>query len=216
VEVSAEIRWFWQGLGAPGLKEWFTDASFHGCAAGGGRHRVDAYLSDPQQVELGVKLRGNKTGVEVKGLVAVLADGCTDSPFVGPVEIWGKWSSEALSLAGASLVLVSKLRWLRKFVSLGPEIQEIALDINELPIGGRHVPNDGCNVEYTEISVKTDLRWVYTRIRGIWNSQQCNGILAPDYGAALVATMPEFGRWMDRVLSKMAAANYEPRAVLAV
>jgi hypothetical protein len=203
-------------LGPPGLKEWFTDACFHDCPVGGGGHRVDAYLSDPQQVELGVKLRGKKTGVEVKGLVAVLADGCTDSPFVGPVEIWGKWSSEALSLTGASLVLVSKRGWLRKFVSLGPEIQEIALDINELPI-----------------AMGVMFRMMAARIRGIWNSQQCNGILAQDYGAALVATMPEFGRRMDRVLSSvtqcrsalteitvystlMAAEKYEPRAVLAV
>ena len=160
MEVSAEIRWFWQGLGPPGLKEWFTDACFHDCPVGGGGHRVDAYLSDPQQVELGVKLRGKKTGVEVKGLVAVLADGCTDSPFVGPVEIWGKWSSEALSLAGASLVLVSKRRWLRKFGSLGLELREIALDINEFPKDGRHLPNDGCNVEYAEISVEAGLGWV--------------------------------------------------------
>ena len=50
------------------------------------------------QVELGIKLRGNRTGTEVKGLVAGLAEGSQDSPFVGPIEIWVKWWSEALSL----------------------------------------------------------------------------------------------------------------------
>jgi hypothetical protein len=160
VELSAEIRWFWQGTGPPSLKEWFTEASCHNFPAGGGTRRVDAYLSDPRQVELGVKLRGNKTGVEVKGLLAVLAESCQDSPFVGPIEIWAKWSSEALSLAGEDLVLVSKRRWLRKFGSLGLELREIALDVNELPIDGRRLPEEGCNVEYTEISVEAGLGWV--------------------------------------------------------
>lgn len=159
VQLSAEVRWFWQGSGPPRLKEWFTDASLHDCAAGGGGRRVDAYLSDPRQVELGVKLRGNKKGVEVKGLVAVLAEGCHDSPFAGPIEIWGKWTSETLSLEGASLIRVRKRRWLRKFGSLGPELLEIALNIRELPIDGRHLPDDGCNVEYTEISVVGGLEW---------------------------------------------------------
>jgi hypothetical protein len=160
VEISAEIRWFWRGTSPPGLKEWFTDASFHNCAAGGGNVRVDAYLSDPRQVELGIKLRGNRTGAEVKGLVAALAEGSQDSPFVGPIEIWVKWSSETLSLEGAELVLVSKRRWLRKFAFADLELQEIALDVNEFPINGQRLPDEGCNVEYTEISVEAALGWV--------------------------------------------------------
>jgi hypothetical protein len=169
VELSAEIRWFWQGSGPTGLREWFTDASFHDCGAGGGGLRADAYLSDPRQVELGIKLRGNKKGVEVKGLVAVPADSCSSSPFVGPIEIWVKWSSESLSLAGADLVHVSKRRWLRKFGFTGPELREIALDIDELPVEGDRLPKEGCNVEDTEISVEA-LRWVTSdsSLLGLW------------------------------------------------
>lgn len=159
MEVSAEIRWFWQGAGTPGLKEWFTSTAFHDCAAGGGDLRIDAYLSDPQQAELGIKLRGNKTGVEVKGLVAILAEGCHDYPFTGQIEIWTKWSSEALSLGGAGLILVNKRRWLRKFDCAGSELREIALNAEELPIDGCRLPDEGCNVEYTEISVEGVLPW---------------------------------------------------------
>jgi hypothetical protein len=56
MEVSAEIRWFWQGAGPAGLQGWFNLAEFHDCAAGGGGMRTDAYLSEPQQAELGIKL----------------------------------------------------------------------------------------------------------------------------------------------------------------
>ena len=160
MEVSAETRWFWQGTGPAGLKEWFTGAPFHGCIAGGGGHRIDAYLADPQQAELGIKLRGNKAGVEVKGLVAKLSAGCTDSPFVGDVEIWTKWPSNALSLADVELIQVDKQRWLRKFECIGSDLREIALDLEELPIDGGARPDEGCNVEYTVISFGSNLSWI--------------------------------------------------------
>jgi hypothetical protein len=153
VFVSAEIRWFWQGAGPAGLREWFIDGSLHDCAAGGGGDRVDEYLSDPRQAELGIKMRGNATGVEIKGLVAVLAEGCQSRVFPGRIEIWAKWSSEPLSLAHAKLVRVGKRRWLRSFDCSSPEPREIALDRNGHSLDGRRLPKDGCNVEYTEISL---------------------------------------------------------------
>ncbi len=160
MEVSAEIRWFWEGAGPPGLREWFRSEESHGCAAGGGGLRVDAYLSDPKQEELGIKVRGSQKGVEVKGLVAVIGEGCRDSPFVGPIQIWTKWSSDALSLTDAPLILVSKRRWLRKLVTASPEVREIALDDREFPIDGNRSPDEGCNVEYTEISIERFGQWV--------------------------------------------------------
>jgi hypothetical protein len=160
MEVSAEIRWFWQGAGPAGLQGWFNLAEFHDCAAGGGGMRTDAYLSEPQQAELGIKLRQHKSGVEIKGLVAVIANGCQDRPFLGPIEIWSKWSSEALSLGGATLIPVAKRRWLRKFDTAGPRVREIALDAQELPLKGGRLPDGGCNVECTEISVKGYPQWV--------------------------------------------------------
>ena len=154
MEVSAEFRWFWQGAEPAALQQWFSDAELHDCAAGGGCLRTDAYLFDPQQAELGIKLRGNKTGAEVKGLVAVIAEGCRDHPFRGPIQIWSKWTSEALSLTNAALILVNKRRLLRTFDTAGPEVREIALDAQERPINGDRLPEEGCNIEYTQISVE--------------------------------------------------------------
>jgi len=160
MEISAEVRWFWQGKGPANMQEWFSNAEFHDCTAGGGGLRTDAYLSDPKQAELGIKLRGNKPGVEVKGLVAVLAEGCRDRPFAGPIEIWTKWSSEALPLMGAALISVNKRRWLRKFDTAGPKVREIALDAQELPVNEDQLPEEGCNVEYTMISIEGFTPWV--------------------------------------------------------
>ena len=84
MQVSAEIRWFWKGVLPPELLVWFQRAERHSCAGGGGSVRTDAYLRDARQSELGLKLRGGKKGVEIKGLVAVIADGCQASPFIGP------------------------------------------------------------------------------------------------------------------------------------
>jgi hypothetical protein len=142
------------------LQQWFSSTEHHECAAGGGCPRTDAYLADPQQAELGLKLRGNKTGVEVKGLVAVIAERCRDRPFVGPIEVWSKWKSEALCLTNAALILVNKRRFLRKFDSAGPEVREIALDAEELPINGERLPEEGCNIEYTQISVEGSPPWI--------------------------------------------------------
>jgi hypothetical protein len=160
MQISAEVRWFWQGTGPPMLQEWFMDARFHEHTAGGGSVRTDAYLPDPQQAELGIKLRGNKSGVEIKGLVAVAREVCSDAPFVGSIEVWGKWSSKELRLSDAALIIVSKHRWLRKFSTDGAQVREIALDAQELPIDKNHSPTEGCDVEYTEISIDGSSSWV--------------------------------------------------------
>jgi hypothetical protein len=55
----------------------------HPYAPGGGTPppRRDVYLYDPEQTELGIKARGLKPGLEVKGLVALLPDDVPDGPF---------------------------------------------------------------------------------------------------------------------------------------
>ena len=118
--VSAEIRWFWRHEPSPGLKAWFCNAEGQFCSAGGGETRVDEYLRDPDQVELGIKRRGGKKGVEVKGLVAINRGGLAVEPFTGPIEIWAKWTSEPLELQSTLTVSIKKRRWLRKFDTTVP------------------------------------------------------------------------------------------------
>jgi len=155
MEVSAEIRWFWQGTGPTGLHAWFSD-----CADGGGIPRTDVYLLDPQQAELGIKLRGGKSGIEVKGLVATIANGSRHPSFAGPIEIWTKWPSTALSLTGAAVIQVNKTRRLRKFDTAWTPVREVSLDAQEHPSDGQRLPDEGCDVEYTEISVDGFPPWV--------------------------------------------------------
>jgi len=158
MQISAEIRWFWPREAPAGLQEWFTSASAHRCPAGGGQPRVDAYLRDPAQRELGIKLREGK-GVEVKGLITVLWTTLSADPFVGPIEIWAKWNSKALSLNETMTLKTTKTRWLRKFDTAGADAREIPLDAKEQPAAGASLPALGCNVELTRVEVDAETWW---------------------------------------------------------
>jgi hypothetical protein len=151
MQISAEIRWFWKRTTEPELAAWFVSPKSHGEPAGGGNLRTDVYLIDRGQNELGFKLRGGKKGVEVKGLVQTIVSGCRVDPFAGDIEVWTKWTSGALKLDGLPLIEIEKRRWLRKFDTSMSQVREIAVDADERPIGGVSLPDEGCNVEYTEI-----------------------------------------------------------------
>lgn len=159
MQLSAEIRWFWRDSPPPGLENWFCRADAHECPAGGGETRVDEYLRDPEQIELGIKRRAGKGGVEVKGLVAVNWNSLAVGPFVGPVEIWTKWTSEPLELTSGSLIAVEKRRWLRKFDTAAALPQEIPLDDQEQPLDRRSFPALGCNVELTRVGLGNGGVW---------------------------------------------------------
>jgi len=158
MQISAEIRWFWRNSPPPNLEEWFCASSEHTCSAGGGGERVDEYMADCGQTELGLKRRGGKGGIEVKGLVAADWDALNVSPFLGPIELWSKWTCEGLELN--STTPIKKVRWLRKFSteSLSPE--EIPLGESEMPLDkNRALPRTGCNVELTRIITGQEVWW---------------------------------------------------------
>src|SRR5262245_5499282 len=118
MQVSAEIRWFWPAEPID-LVRWFHNPEVHSCQPGGGKLREDAYLRDSSQAELGIKRRGLKRGVEIKGLVEVIPAALNAGPFVGPIELWAKWASETLGLSSHPTILTKKQRWLRKFDTTG-------------------------------------------------------------------------------------------------
>ena len=159
MQVSAEIRWFWHGPPPPGLVDWFCKGDGRYCSAGGGGTRVDEYLRDAGQVELGIKRRGGKRGVEGKGLIAITWGGLAAGPFGGPVELWTKWTSETLELASDLTVAVEKRRWVRKFDGTGPLPQEIPLNDEEGPIDKGPLPALGCNVELTRVQLPNGAVW---------------------------------------------------------
>jgi len=209
MQVSAEIRWFWRGAPPPGLEDWFRKADRHDCAAGGGSARVDEYLCDVNQGELGLKRRGGKKGVEVKGLVAVTWGGLAAAPFVGPIELWTKWSSEPLELNAHSTVATEKRRWLRKFDTAGPSPQEIPLTAEEAPIDQRPLPTLGCNVELTQVTLPNrDIWWTFGfeafgTLRTVENDLRAAAtVLAarrpPGLGEGLLASYPTWLRECGR------------------
>ena len=147
--VSAELRWFWSGGLPSAVEAWFRNAPF---PPGGGRPRTDEYLVDRSQIELGVKKRGTKAGVEVKGLVAPRRT--VSVPFSGQVQIWSKWTSDALTIDNLPRVAVEKTRWLRKYDTSGPELVEIELDDEERPRRSPDkLPERGCHFELVLLRV---------------------------------------------------------------
>lgn len=156
VQISAEIRWFWPVKCPDGVEIWFRSGP---TPPGGGNAREDEYLYEPKQTELGLKRRGEKPGVEAKGLVTVLPQPSDMIPFVGPIEIWCKWPLLTLKLSDVSIVTTKKIRWLRKFDTGGGEPTEIPVGEDEAPTDRRCLPKLGCNVELTLVEVGDHLWW---------------------------------------------------------
>jgi hypothetical protein len=160
MQVSAEIRWFWKDTIPSGLKDWFCDKQNDSYVAGGGvKIRADQYLRDTRQNEMGIKLRGGKSGVEVKGLVSVISDQLAVGPFHGNIEVWTKWTTESLELPASSLVTTEKRRWLRKFDTSSADPSEIPLGEDEQPLHQQPVPAMGCNVELTQVTLGSANVW---------------------------------------------------------
>jgi hypothetical protein len=143
--LSAEVRWFWQGP-QPDLQRWFAEPLPH---PGGGEERIDTYLVDSSQTELGVKNRGARPGLEFKSLVTERATRQLGR-LTASTQIWTKVSSIVLSLAGLPTIATRKRRWLRKYDTSNSTIREIVLGRDERPTSDDW-PDHGCNVEFTEV-----------------------------------------------------------------
>jgi len=159
MHVSAEIRWFWRDAAPHGLAEWFRNGAAHPCSAGGGAKRIDHYVRDAAQTELGIKRRGVRQGVEIKGLVAVVPAALAVGPFVGRIELWAKWISTSLDLSACATVAVEKRRWVRSFETGVASLPEIRVGDDEAPLGAIQSPGRWCHVELTSISVLDGAVW---------------------------------------------------------
>jgi hypothetical protein len=162
MQLSAEIRWFWKASAPAGLVEWFQSKESHPCAAGGGSTpRTDLYRRDAKQVELAMKLRGNKPGYEVKGLIEQLAP-LAEAPFVGAAELWCKWSTEGLRFDAQEMIATTKLRWIRKLDTASAEAREVELGPDEKAKDEGDFPKTGCQVELTQITVGAHAWWSFS------------------------------------------------------
>jgi hypothetical protein len=80
-------------------------------------------------------------------------------PFVGPIELWTKWTSTALELNPRAIIAVEKQRWERKFDTTAPLPAEIPVNADGTPLDRRRLPPRGCNVELTAIRVAGGAVW---------------------------------------------------------
>jgi len=159
MQVSAEIRWFWaEPAEAAKCRDWFWSSEAFGGKPGGGKERVDEYLWDKGQTELGIKRRGGKPGLEMKGLVARGVSGFQLGSLSGPVDIWTKWSTESADLQLSPSLRIAKVRWLRKWSTDAGVVRELALRADEQPFDAPAF-STGCNLEFTEIRLPAGGQW---------------------------------------------------------
>ena len=155
--VSAEIRWFYPDECPTNLHRWFGEMS---PAPGGGKLRIDEYLSQTNQSEVSIKKRGGKPGVEIKGLIAVCRSELV--PFAPYVELWCKWRLHASALEMTKRMIIQKTRWIRTYDTSGAAIVEIPLQADEKPLNGQPLPQQGCNVEISKIQIAEEPRQWWT------------------------------------------------------
>ena len=197
--LSAEVRWFWQGP-RPNLYQWFAGISV---PPGGGGTRVDTYLIDRGQAELGIKSRGSKPGLEIKALVSERASH-TLGGHTATSQIWTKLTTTALTLDYLPTLSTHKKRWLRKYDTGGSTIREIGLGTNELPLSQEPLPDHGCNVEFTEVRIE-DLSqvWVTLGVEAFGSLDRIEGSLRsivqlldskalPDAGPGAALSYPQW------------------------
>ena len=125
--LSAEVRWFWQGP-QPQLSRWFAGISV---PPGDAATRVDTYLVDRGQTELGIKSRGSNPGLEIKVLVSERAP-LTLGAHAATSQIWTKVTTTALTLDHLPRVSTHKKRWLRSYSTLGCHVEFTEVRIEDL------------------------------------------------------------------------------------
>jgi hypothetical protein len=118
--------------------------------------RTDRYLKDGTQHELGVKRAAAARAS--KGLVVEDFGRIASGPFAGQLQLWGKWSSNALSVPSDATVATDKRRWQRAF-DTGRGAKEIPLARGARPFGAHEFPQRGCNVELTSVTLPGGSVW---------------------------------------------------------
>lgn len=142
--ISAEVRWFWEGDCPDHISRWFEVLSFP-FPASGEEQRIDRYLDLGGNTEIGVKQRGAKPELEVKGLVATIPS----QPATGaPQQLWCKWDAV---LPATVFIETKKTRRLRKFAFDRGQVSQLELRAGECWADKSPLPETGCNLEITRI-----------------------------------------------------------------
>jgi hypothetical protein len=149
--ATAEVRWFWPGSPPADFQRWFASAGPRWPEAHEAEDRIDEYLRDPGQAELGIKRRAGAR-VEIKGLVASRSAVVEFAGCRACVEFWSKWTSASLDLSGSRLIPLEKRRWLRLFQT-GEAVP------TEVPPEQDSARPSGCNAEITAVVAPDGSPW---------------------------------------------------------
>lgn len=155
---SAEMRWFFVGSKPEAVAHWF-DARQERLE----ESRKDSYLIFFGSPCVGVKLREVREkgylNFEIKALQSPPRTVEPRPGILGKTNAWVKWSvkfnmTEDLGQTmrdGSRWIEVEKKRWLLKY--------EIKADATPNEVPKEAFPDDGCNVELTELGVAGDQWW---------------------------------------------------------
>ena len=205
MRVTAEMRLFWPDQCPPDLESWFFKSSPR---AGGGQPRCDQYVRPSNGSELGIKKRGSKAGVEVKGLIGTSR--CRDLISLAPhYELWCKWTSNDFLLNGTNLLVTKKVRWARKLDTSRNSVFEVPLGTDEVPINGEWV-QEGCNLTLTEVRIASVAGewWTFCfEAFGSLESAPKNLQAATSYAKSTSLPQPEgaflsYPAWLSQVAAK--------------
>ena len=150
VDLTSELRWFFDGRPSEEVLSWFT----HGGATGLTEDRCDAYRLDGQ-VDIGVKRRF-RTVLELK-----LRLGPPELFFIGRdvdgwLETWQRWSP-----ADGRIYLPENTTW----VDVDKTIikRRFSSDGRELPLSEetRAMTGQGCDAEIATVSVQGRTGWTF-------------------------------------------------------
>ena len=137
-ELTAEVRWWWRGEAPVALRSWFAAG-----APGPVEERVDRYWPSGSEA-VGLKRRGEGGGIEIKSMVARVAD----NSLPVEAEVWIKHPLDAGPPVGSEVIEVAKRRRRRRFRVLAEAASEI----------GRDGKAD-CEVELATVSARASGEW---------------------------------------------------------
>ena len=196
MRLSAELRWFWEGKPTIEFEQWFAAAGQDWHAARPAKTRLDDYLADQGQTELGIKRCSGGSIVEVKGFIAARNQKLAFSNCTASVELWAKWPSCALDLSCVRLITIEKRRSMRAFRPKGAGVRELPPNAEE----PRADTAPACNVELTRISGPDRSPWWTLGLEAFGALEQIEGLLA--------ATLAELERRNPPPLTNGQACSY--------
>jgi hypothetical protein len=149
VDLTAELRWFFDGPLPAEVRSWFTRND-----AGLVEHRCDTYRLD-ERLDVGVKQRSRRT-LELKMRMRQPEPSSVADDVNGRIEIWQRWSP-----ADGLLTLDDDTVW----VEIDKTIvkRRFRTDGQEQPLSNqtRAMTGDGCDVEIAALSANGQDAWTF-------------------------------------------------------